>query len=114
MTASIERSGVLREVGAFEAKNKPSELLDLAEDGEEIVITRHGKQVAKLVPARHGVDREGARVAALLSTLCLFRPIFRSPRHTSAHPLLLSFAGFDYSWFRAGFRAGTYKLLSKQ
>ena len=54
----------MREIGAFEAKNKLSELLDLAEHGEEIVITRHGRPVAKLVPARHGVDREGARRAA--------------------------------------------------
>jgi prevent-host-death family protein len=54
----------MREVGAFEAKNKLSELLDLAEDGEEIVITRHGKQVAKLIPAHQGVDREDARRAA--------------------------------------------------
>ncbi len=54
----------MREVGAFEAKNKLSELLDLAEDGEEIVITRHGRQVAKLVPAHQAVDREDARRAA--------------------------------------------------
>ena len=38
--------------GAFEAKNKFSELLDRAERGEEVVITRHGKTVAKLVASR--------------------------------------------------------------
>ena len=38
------------EIGAFEAKNKLSELLDRAERGEEVVITRRGKAVAKLVP----------------------------------------------------------------
>ena len=54
----------MREIGAFEAKNKLSELLDLAEDGEEIMITRHGKQVAKLVPAHHALHREGAKRAA--------------------------------------------------
>lgn len=36
-------------VGAFEAKTKLSELLDRVERGEEVVITRHGKPVAKLV-----------------------------------------------------------------
>lgn len=36
-------------VGAFEAKTKLSELLDRVERGEEIVITRHGKPVARLV-----------------------------------------------------------------
>ena len=54
----------MREVGAFEAKNKLSELLDLAESGEVIVITRHGKEVAKLVPAHREFTREAARNAA--------------------------------------------------
>jgi prevent-host-death family protein len=36
-------------VGAFEAKTKFSELLDKVEQGEEVVITRHGKTVARLV-----------------------------------------------------------------
>jgi antitoxin (DNA-binding transcriptional repressor) of toxin-antitoxin stability system len=35
-------------VGTFEAKTKLSELLDRVERGEEFVITRHGKPVAKL------------------------------------------------------------------
>jgi prevent-host-death family protein len=38
-------------VGAFEAKTKLSELLDRVQRGEEIVITRHGKPAARLVPA---------------------------------------------------------------
>lgn len=36
-------------VGAFEAKTKLSSLLDKVEEGEEVVITRHGKPVARLV-----------------------------------------------------------------
>jgi len=40
-------------------------LLDLVEsNGEEIVITRRGKPVARLVPATPGSDREKARRAA--------------------------------------------------
>ena len=54
----------MREVGTFEAKNKLSELLDLVEHGEEVTITRHGKEVARLVPPRKAVNREAARVAA--------------------------------------------------
>jgi len=38
------------EVGAFEAKNTLGTLLDRVERGEEIVITPHGKPVARLVP----------------------------------------------------------------
>ncbi|MGO9268871.1 MAG: type II toxin-antitoxin system Phd/YefM family antitoxin [Terriglobia bacterium] len=36
-------------VGIFEAKQKLSELVERASQGEEIVITRHGKQRARLV-----------------------------------------------------------------
>ena len=58
----------MREVGAFEAKNRLGALLDRVERGEEIVITRRGKPVAKLVPAGSGFDREKTRraVAGLL------------------------------------------------
>jgi prevent-host-death family protein len=53
----------MREIGAFEAKNKLGQLLDLVERGEEITITRHGKEVARLVPPRPVRDRDQARAA---------------------------------------------------
>jgi len=53
----------VREVGAFEAKNKLGQLLDLVERGEEIVITRHGKKVARLVPPKQTFNRDQARAA---------------------------------------------------
>jgi len=40
----------MTEIGAFEAKNTLGTLLDRVERGEEIVITRHGRAVARLVP----------------------------------------------------------------
>jgi prevent-host-death family protein len=54
----------MREIGAFEAKNKLSNLLDQVEQGAEIVITRRGRPVARLVPAQVGFDRNRAREAA--------------------------------------------------
>lgn len=45
------------EIGAFEAKNTLGSLLDRVERGEEILITRHGKPVARLVPNSGRVDR---------------------------------------------------------
>jgi antitoxin (DNA-binding transcriptional repressor) of toxin-antitoxin stability system len=39
----------MREIGAFEAKNKLGTLLDRVENGEEVVITRHGKAVDRLI-----------------------------------------------------------------
>ena len=53
----------MSEIGAFEAKNTLGSLLDRVEKGEEIVITRRGTPVAKLVPAKSGFDREKARAA---------------------------------------------------
>jgi prevent-host-death family protein len=53
----------MREVGAFEAKNKLGQLLDQVERGEEIVITRQGKQVARLVSPQQAVNRDRARAA---------------------------------------------------
>jgi prevent-host-death family protein len=46
----IFEAGIMREIGAFEAKNKLGQLLDQVERGEEVIITRHGKPVARLDP----------------------------------------------------------------
>ena len=54
----------MKEVGAFEAKNRLGTLLDWVEAGEEVVITRHGRPVARLVPAAGTFDRVAARRVA--------------------------------------------------
>ncbi|HEV3312146.1 MAG TPA: type II toxin-antitoxin system prevent-host-death family antitoxin, partial [Chloroflexota bacterium] len=41
-----------KSVGVHEAKTHLSRLLEEVESGEEIVITRRGDDVARLVPAR--------------------------------------------------------------
>jgi prevent-host-death family protein len=51
------------QIGAFEAKNTFGRLLDLAEAGEEIVITRHGRPVARLT-SEPGIDVAKAQAAA--------------------------------------------------
>jgi prevent-host-death family protein len=53
----------MQQVGAFEAKNRLSELLRLAEAGEEIAITNRGRVVARLVPPRPMLDRDQAAAA---------------------------------------------------
>jgi prevent-host-death family protein len=53
----------MREIGAGAAKSKFGQLLDRVEQGEEIVITRRGKPVARLVAAAPGFDRDKARRA---------------------------------------------------
>jgi prevent-host-death family protein len=58
-------------IGAFEAKTHFSALLERVARGEEVIITRHGKPVARLVPAavadRARVDRAIGRLKALRS-----------------------------------------------
>lgn len=55
-------------VGSFEAKTKLAELLDKVEAGETVTITRHGKAVAKLVPAAIDAE-ERARRRALIEEI---------------------------------------------
>lgn len=54
----------MKEIGAFEAKNKFGSLLDWVESGEEILITRHGKAVARMISAEPVLDRTKVRQAA--------------------------------------------------
>jgi prevent-host-death family protein len=42
----------MRTVGLFEAKQKLSKLVERAEEGERIAITRRGKLAAYLIPAK--------------------------------------------------------------
>lgn len=54
----------MKEVGAFEAKSRLGQILDRVEAGEEVVITRRGKVVARMVPPNITFDRERGRRAA--------------------------------------------------
>jgi prevent-host-death family protein len=53
----------MKEVGTFEAKSQLSALLELVEQGEDVLITRHGRPVARLVPPE-GVHRKADAAAA--------------------------------------------------
>jgi prevent-host-death family protein len=46
----------MQKVGLFQAKNRLSELVDRAAQGERIGITRRGKLAAVIVPARPKVS----------------------------------------------------------
>jgi prevent-host-death family protein len=48
----------MRTVGLFEAKQKLSELVERAREGERIGITRRGKLTALIVPASTELDLE--------------------------------------------------------
>ena len=61
-------------IGLFEAKTHLSELINRVERGEEVVITRHNKAVAKLVPVTRTRQLVAGRQAAIAALLA-FEPI---------------------------------------
>ena len=50
-------------VGVFETRTQLTALLDAVENGAEILITRRGRAIARLMPAYGGHDRAKARRA---------------------------------------------------
>ena len=71
----------MSEIEAAEAKNAFSALLDRVERGEEVVITRRGRAVARLVPIEGAKDRSRAREAA---------------RHIRELPKAMNLGSFDW------------------
>ena len=65
----------MESIGLFEAKTHLSELVARAERGEEVVITRHNKPVAKLVPVRRVARSQGQQRERALIALEQFDPI---------------------------------------
>ncbi|MBB5519486.1 type II toxin-antitoxin system Phd/YefM family antitoxin [Amphiplicatus metriothermophilus] len=59
----------MRTIQATEAKAKLSELLDEVERGGQIEITRRGRPVARIVPAREAEDADKKRAFAELRAL---------------------------------------------
>ena len=66
----VETTGLnMREIQASEAKTHLPKLLDAVEHGETVVITRHGRAIARLVPEperrQEEIDRAMADVEAI-------------------------------------------------
>jgi len=59
----------MADIGAFEAKTRLSELLDRVEAGEELVIARRGRPVARLVPVTDTQRKRSAEAVARLRVL---------------------------------------------
>ena len=58
------------EVGAIEAKTHLSALLDKVKQGEEVLISRRGKAIARLVPAEQANQSE---IGLVIDELLLLR-----------------------------------------
>ena len=63
-TAPAFQRGGVHEVQASVAKTHFSQLLDEVERGETLVITRHGKAIARIVPEADGRQQKIDRVIA--------------------------------------------------
>jgi prevent-host-death family protein len=72
-------------IGLFEAKTHLSELVARAEQGEEVIITRHNKPVAKLVPLGRLGDDARVRHELAVQEMVEFRKRYKlkgvSPRN---------------------------------
>ncbi len=55
------------EIAVMDAQDTLGAMLDRVEGGEEILLTRHGKPIARLVPTRVPIDRE--RMAAAMEVI---------------------------------------------
>ena len=62
-------------VGAYEAKTHLARLLDRVARGESRTIARHGKPVARLVPAADDRDRAKEAAARIIERRKHIRPI---------------------------------------
>lgn len=66
----------MQSVGIYEAKSRFSALIELVEQGEEVRITRHGKEVVRMLPVRRKpvitdeqIARELEQISALQQTV---------------------------------------------
>ena len=66
----------MQSVGIYEAKTRFSALIELVEQGEEVRITRHGKEVMRMLPVRRRpvitdeqIARELEQIQALQKTV---------------------------------------------
>ena len=72
----------MKEIQASAAKARFAELLDEVERGETVVITRHGKAVARLVPD------EGARRAAARRAMAEIREMRKHAGRATVQEIL--------------------------
>jgi prevent-host-death family protein len=67
------------QINIYEAKAKLSSLLDRVASGEEVVIARAGKPVARLVPLEGGGSTNGVRLGGLKAELADLPAQFHAP-----------------------------------
>jgi prevent-host-death family protein len=59
----------MERIGIYDARSKLSELIERVQSGEEVVLTRHGEPVARLVPEKRRQKRSRAATVARIRSL---------------------------------------------
>lgn len=62
----------MESIGIYEAKSRLSELVEKAESGQEVVITRRGRPVVKLVRAKRRREEIDSDRSALIDEIIAF------------------------------------------
>ena len=70
----------MESIGIYEAKSKLSELVEKAEAGQEVVITRRGRPVVKLVRAKGRKDEVDSGRSALIDEIITFSKTCKAGR----------------------------------
>ena len=70
-------------VGIYEAKTRFSALVELVEQGEEVRITRHGKEVVRMLPVRRKPVITDEQIARELQQIQALQQTVLAPNATS-------------------------------
>ncbi|MEO5670708.1 MAG: type II toxin-antitoxin system prevent-host-death family antitoxin [Ramlibacter sp.] len=67
----------MQRTGIFEAKNNFSALIEQVEKGEEVRITRHGKEVVRMLPMRRKPVITDEQIARELDQMAALHKVIR-------------------------------------
>ena len=62
-----------QQIGAFEAKTHFSRILEKIENGEDFIITKRGKPIAKIIPFENKIMSRKEAISALREMRKLYR-----------------------------------------
>ena len=74
----------MQSVGIYEAKTRFSALIELVEQGEEVRITRHGKEVVRMLPVRRKPVITDEQIARELEQLQALQQTVRAQAATDS------------------------------
>ena len=74
----------MQSVGIYEAKTRFSALIEMVEQGEEVRITRHGKEVVRMLPVRRKPVITDEQIARELEQISALQQTVKAPAATDS------------------------------